>query len=287
MSQNQFATAPRLLTAFFIANGDLLQLAQFSDPNEREAQATIPRGTELVLQDVAAGLQGGIVRVGIGGTDAAPAMLTNFPQQFGCVSAAFIPVHLGGQLRGLLMLGAREGQSLDDELIESYHHTIRLTAKAIGETALPAHPADENRLAREARALSVLATTAATVSDLKALYASIHDQFRAVIGERGFLIALYDQKTNSINVPYLYEDGNFSSLESFPLGEGLTSLLVRTREPLMIVEDTEILDGGSSACTWGGDRCDYSPGPGAGAWFPGSRSAICHIRRQPGRCGDL
>lgn len=239
MSQNQSAPAPRLLTAFFIANGDLLQLAQFSDPYEREAQATIPRGTELVLKDVEASLQGGIVRVGIGGMDAVPAMLTNFPQQFGCVSAAFIPVYHAGQLRGLLMLGAREGQALDDDLIESYHRTIRLTAKAIGEMASPTQSADENRRAGEARALSVLATTAATVSDLKALYSSIHDQFRAVIGERGFLIALYDQKTNSINVPYLYEDGKFSSLESFPLGEGLTSLLVRTREPLMIVENTE------------------------------------------------
>jgi GAF domain-containing protein len=67
----------------------------------------------------------------------------------------------------------------------------------------------------------------------------IHDQIRFVIGQFGFVIALYDQRTNSISIPYLYEDNAFSSIDSFPLGEGLTSILIRTREPLMLVEDTE------------------------------------------------
>ena len=67
----------------------------------------------------------------------------------------------------------------------------------------------------------------------------IHDQVRSVIGNHGFVIAIYDQKTNSINIPYLYEDNAFSSIDTFPLGEGLTSILIRTREPLMLVDDTE------------------------------------------------
>jgi GAF domain-containing protein len=62
---------------------------------------------------------------------------------------------------------------------------------------------------------------------------------RSVVGSFGFVIALYDQPTNSISIPYLFEDNNFSSIDAFPLGEGLTSILIRTREPLMLVEDTE------------------------------------------------
>jgi len=46
-------------------------------------------------------------------------------------------------------------------------------------------------------------------------YSSIHEQVRSVVGEHGFLVALYDEKTNSINVPYLFEDGRFSSIEAF------------------------------------------------------------------------
>jgi GAF domain-containing protein len=239
MSQNQSANTSFYLTAYFLANGDLLQLAQFSDPNDRGAQATIPRGTELALRDVEAYLQAGAVQVGIDGVETLPVMLMNLPRQFGCVSAAYIPVHHQGKLRAVLMIGAREGQTLDADLIDSFQRTIRLTITAVAKSESPSRPVDESRRAEETRALNVLTTTAATVSDLQSFYKSIHDQFRTVIGDFGFLIALYDQKTNSITVPYLYEDGNFSALDNFPLGEGLTSLLIRTREPLMIVEDTE------------------------------------------------
>ena len=87
--------------------------------------------------------------------------------------------------------------------------------------------------------MRALASDTTSVEDLRLFYKLIHEQIRSVIGNYGFVIALYDQRTNSINIPYLYEANTFSSLDSFPLGEGLTSVLIRTREPLMLVEDTE------------------------------------------------
>ncbi|HCR72528.1 MAG TPA: hypothetical protein DIW23_13870, partial [Anaerolineae bacterium] len=48
-----------------------------------------------------------------------------------------------------------------------------------------------------------------------------------------------DERSNSISIPFSYENGQVISIDSFPLGEGLTSILIRTRQPLMIVEDTE------------------------------------------------
>jgi GAF domain-containing protein len=91
----------------------------------------------------------------------------------------------------------------------------------------------------ERKALDNLASSAANTHELRTFYTLIHDQIRSVIGNFGFVIALYDQATNSINIPYLYEDNTYSALDTFPLGEGLTSILIRTREPLMLVEDTE------------------------------------------------
>ena len=88
-------------------------------------------------------------------------------------------------------------------------------------------------------ALNTLSADAASVKDLHAFYTAIHTQVRSVVGDFGMVIALYDQKTNSINIPYLWEEGKFSSIDTFPLGEGLTSILIRTREPLMLVDDTE------------------------------------------------
>ena len=244
MNQNFPEGNAFFFTAYFIANGDHLQLAQFSDPRAREPQATIPRGHELSVRDIEGHITRGFVRVDAASGRSLPESLTQFNmlhyiRQFECESAAFIPVMQGADMRGLVMIGARAGQTISDELIDSFQRTIQLTTKVVANSTAPSQPVERERRSLESRALSILASNAATVSDLKTLYSSIHDQFISVIGDHGFVIALYDKSTNSINIPYLYEEGQFSSLDTFPLGEGLTSILLRTREPLLIVSDTE------------------------------------------------
>jgi GAF domain-containing protein len=59
------------------------------------------------------------------------------------------------------------------------------------------------------------------------------------MGEVEFLIATYDPAGNTIQIPYMYESGAYQKNEPFPLGEGLISVLINTRQPLMLVENTE------------------------------------------------
>ncbi len=239
MSENTPTGTAFFVTAYFVANADRLQLAQFSDPRERDAQTAIPRTHELTIREVETHLKDGILRVDESTTSTLPTSLIMYPRQFECETAVFLPVHHNGSLQGLLMIGARRGQTIHNEMIDSFQRTIRFAVNVTAKAAAPAEPSVNDRRARESRALSLLASSAATVSDLRAFYSSIHDQFRNVIGDYSFVIALYEETTNSIGIPYLYEDGRFSSLDTFPLGEGLTSLLIRTREPLLLVEDTE------------------------------------------------
>jgi len=96
----------------------------------------------------------------------------------------------------------------------------------------------DSRRILENQALNALLNGAASIKDLQSFYKLIHEQVRMVVGDFGFLIALYDGATNSINVPYLYEEGIFTSVDTFPIGEGLTSILIRTQEPLLLIEDT-------------------------------------------------
>ena len=228
-----------LITAYFIAEGNRLRLVQFSDTHGRDAQVINPRGTELSLSEMEAYLKGGVVRVDLRDTSSLPPPLIAYTGRLGCVTAAYVPILQDGQLRGLVLIGTRAGQDLDDEVVDAFVRAIRLTMNALAPGGSTAQPASIDRRAVESRALNVLASTGATVSDLYSFYQSIHEQIVSVVGDHGFVIALYDQKTNSISVPYLYEDGTFSSIETFPLGEGLTSILIRSREPLMLVEDTE------------------------------------------------
>ncbi|HEX9384848.1 MAG TPA: GAF domain-containing protein, partial [Anaerolineales bacterium] len=227
------------LTVYFIASGNRLHLVQYSDPQGQQVHATIPRGIELSLSltEIETTFSAGSVLVDLREASSLPPPLTAYPRQLGCKTAAYVPILQKGQLRGLVLIGARDGQQLTEDVVEAFAKTIELTTNA-----LDSHSDIESlneRQAAEIRALSTLASNTTNVDDLRAFYKLIHDQIRLVIGQYGFVIALYDQRTNSISIPYLYEDNAFSSIDSFPLGEGLTSILIRTREPLMLVEDTE------------------------------------------------
>src|SRR6266511_569977 len=227
------------LTVYFIASGNRLHLVQYSDPQGQQVHATIPRGIELSLSltEIETTFSAGSVLVDLREASSLPPPLTAYPRQLGCKTAAYVPILQKGQLRGLVLIGARDGQQLTEDVVEAFAKTIELTTNA-----LDSHSDIESlneRQAAEIRALSTLASNTTNVEDLRTFYKLIHDQIRLVIGQFGFVIAVYDQRTNSISIPYLYEDNAFSSIDSFPLGEGLTSILIRTREPLMLAEDTE------------------------------------------------
>jgi len=228
------------ITVYFIASANRLHLIQYSDSQGPQVQTTIPRGLELSmsLPEIESVFDEGPVKVDVRDVSSLPPPLTAYPRQLGCKTAAYVPILQKGQLRGLVLIGSREGQKLTDDIVELLTKTIRLTINAMDGPMSSSETLSE-RQAAEIKALNTLASNTTNVDDLRTFYKLIHDQIRSVIGQYGFVIALYDQRTNSISIPYLYEDNTSSSIDSFPLGEGLTSILIRTREPLMLVEDTE------------------------------------------------
>ena len=237
MSATPSNNPPFFVTVFFTAGANRLQITQFSDPHGRDAQLTIPRGVELRLDEMEAFLKNGPLRLDLKDDLTIPESLLEYPRQLGCETAAYVPILQEGRLRGLVLIGARGDQVIDDDVVDAFARTIRLTIASLVPSAVPAEPAEDRR-GLEAQALNALLTAAASVKDMRSFFAAIHEQVRAVVGDHGFLIALYDPKTNSISLPYLFEDGRFSSIDTFPLGEGLTSILIRTNEPLLLVEDT-------------------------------------------------
>jgi GAF domain-containing protein len=96
----------------------------------------------------------------------------------------------------------------------------------------------EKRLA-ELHILNKISQAAAAETDLNDLYQVIHLEVKQILGEVNFLIATYDPFRDQIEIPYVYEDGEILHIDPFPLGEGLTSILIHTRQSLLLVEDTE------------------------------------------------
>jgi len=228
---------PFFVTVFFTASGNRLQITQFSDPQGRDSQLTIPRSIELPVDEMEAFLKNGALLVDLKDDLTIPESLMSYPKQLGCETAAYIPILQDGRLRGLVLIGARADQAITDDVIDAFTRTIRLAMTSVVPTSSLTEPLNDRRTL-ETRSLNMLLTAAASIKDMRSFFVSIHDQIRTVVGDHGFLIALYDSKTNSISIPYLFEDGRFSSVDTFPLGEGLTSILIRTNEPLLLVEDT-------------------------------------------------
>lgn len=165
-----------------------------------------------------------------------PAALTRFPREMGYQSLAYIPILRHEDLAGLIVIGGRQ-QVLTSAVIQPYANMTNLisaTLEKIEETELQIKQLSE----REALA-SLSQTISVATTDLGTFFTALHKQVREIIGDFAFIIALYDKTTESINIPYMYEEGRVDKIEAFPLGEGLSSILIRSGQPLLLVENTE------------------------------------------------
>src|SRR6188474_1041558 len=125
---NQF-----FITIYFIASGNRLHLVQYSDPQGQQIQTTVPRGLELSLSvnELERIFMAGPVQVDLREASSLPPPLIAYPRQLGCKTAAYVPILQKGQLRGLVLIGAREGQQLTEDVVDAFTRTIRLTANAL------------------------------------------------------------------------------------------------------------------------------------------------------------
>src|SRR6185295_5823708 len=116
-----------------IASGNRLRLVQYSDPQGQKVQTTIPRGLEfsLSLIEIENLFDAGPVHVDLQEASSLPPPLIAYPRQLGCKTAAYVPILQKGQLRGLVLIGGRDGQQLTDDVVDAFARTIRLTTNAL------------------------------------------------------------------------------------------------------------------------------------------------------------
>jgi GAF domain-containing protein len=188
----------------------------------------------LPLDEVQKFLSGNPVIIDKNST-ALPSSLKRFANQLNHQSTAVLPIKQGSKLRGLIILGAH-AESLTSSIVQPYVGMTDLISAALGKMA--DMETKEERL-RELESITSIGQVVSKTSDLNSFYAALHTQVRNVIGDFPFVIALYRKETASILIPYMYEGGKVDSVEAFPLGEGLTSVLIHTQQPLLLVEDIE------------------------------------------------
>ena len=152
-------------------------------------------------------------------------------------SSVFTPIIVGGRATGVISL-----QNLDRENAFSPAH-VKLfgTVSASLSVAL-----DNVRLADEMRKrvaeLGTVNSVGQAISaqlDPDALIALVGEKVRDTFAADIVYVALHDSDSDSIEFQYYYENGPGESPGSIPFGEGWTSRVLMTREPLLVNSEEE------------------------------------------------
>ncbi len=216
-------------------NAEHCEIINASNPY-LDIKPSLPRTLTLTAREIQKQLSGPLLVSDLSREGNLPTELVQVLRLNGSQSGLILPVMINGQPVSLILVGEIPGQPLTSLNVRPFTTLPEILSATL--TRLQALNESHTRMA-EMEALMSINRSIVSISDIQTFYTALQEQISRVVGNYSFLIALYDAKTNSINIPYLYEDGKVISVETFPLGEGLTSILIRTRRPLMLVEDTE------------------------------------------------
>jgi len=170
--------------------------------------------------------------------------ILSIPRKLGLSSSAIFQVVSSGNLVALIMLSTSEKSLLNEEYLQSYTNLIDLISASLEK--IDAAETMQQRLAQLVT-LTNIGHAISLETDLTTVYHKIHEQIKQEIGDVYIMVAHYDQRTNLVEIPYIYEGGETISIEPFPLGQGLTSHVIRSGNPLLMVKDTDQVAAGLGA----------------------------------------
>lgn len=155
-----------------------------------------------------------------------------------CISAALVPVLENGRVNKVLVLGAKEANQLTYEGLKPYQNLAEVIGAVI-EKMRVLHTL-QTRLAE----LQILASFSQAISaetDLTNLYRVLHQQIADTFGsDLEFAVAIYNEQDNLIEFPYFLVNNQVITIEPRKLGEGLTSKVITSRQPLLLTTEEGI-----------------------------------------------
>jgi GAF domain-containing protein/CheY-like chemotaxis protein/anti-sigma regulatory factor (Ser/Thr protein kinase) len=154
-------------------------------------------------------------------------------------SGVLVPIVVGDKAIGVISIQSYRDHAFDTSSV----HLLQTLSSNLGVALENARLFDEtSRLLKESQARAAELTTINAVSsalvadpELDAITQIVGDQMRQIFEADVVYIALLDQESNMINFPYTFGEA-FNPLQ---LGEGLTSLIIQSGEPLLINRDIE------------------------------------------------
>lgn len=132
--------------------------------------------------------------------------------------------------------------SLDQAANDSYALPLLKTTAEVFSASLQRR-IEQTKISHQLESLNSLAELSQAISaefDLSRLYHLVYKKVTDPLGKDfSFYIAVYDKNRLEITVPFIAEGETISSIDAFPIGNGLTSVLLETRKPLLLVNNVE------------------------------------------------
>jgi GAF domain-containing protein/DNA-binding response OmpR family regulator len=147
-------------------------------------------------------------------------------------SMLFVPLFENGGVRGVVTL-----QNVDhgEAFTDNDERLLNTLASSLSVALENARLVEETRQrAAELAIVNDVGQAAASQLDLEPLMALVGDKMAQTFRADILYIALYDATTGTITFPYYSENGQRQETEPIQFGEGLTSHILRTREPLLL-----------------------------------------------------
>jgi two-component sensor histidine kinase len=141
------------------------------------------------------------------------------------------PISLRGEVIGEIELEPGDPAAISEDNLGLITHVAENLGVALDNARLVS---ETQRRVSELNALNQISTTITSQLEFETLLNVIGEQLRRIFNTENVYIALYDRATDMISLPYFVNDGKRVSVEPIRYGEGISSHIIRTREPLLI-----------------------------------------------------
>lgn len=224
-----------LPTVTFSVENETLSLATVLNLENKLGQAHLPEKITLSPAEFEEIFSGGEQIISIAEYTNTTSELVSLASLLEFEKAAFLPLQNGVYLQGLVLIGDRNGK-LEVEDLQPVLNLNQLACTIFSQAAIIEK---SDKSIREIETLTTITNAINTPWDATAFFEVIYEQITKYIGEFVFISVLYNEKTSSISIPYEREDGIVRSVEAFPIGEDLPSVLIRTKQPLLLNDNVQ------------------------------------------------
>ncbi len=165
-----------------------------------------------------------------------------------------VPIRIAGRVVGVLEAEADQPNAFSEEDAAALEIAADQLAVAIQNSRLFQ---ESQRRVAELATINEIGRAISGTLDVDQLSTLIHSQVGKLLDNRSFFIALYDADRELIHIIFVVENGRREAPLTLKLGQGLTSYLIRTGQPLLLrrnieafVEEHGLTRAGATARSW-------------------------------------